>query len=353
MSSTAGDIIPSLLPVASKVYISHRRGALPFARYRNGTPNDLQITWRRRQISHFFQRYFPHFSRYLTDLAVTYYARRAFPFPLDPAWHLEPFPSLTLNLPGSFELLMPHLHSGALTSLRGITRFTGASSIEFADGVVLDDIDAVILCTGYSADWTVVAPFIEKSRPQDPLSPPYAGPPMHRLFMNLFPPAYADSCVLLCYSAFGKNNGFSFGDVTAWAVSNVWRGVEPLPSREAMEKHIDDHQKWVAQWAWKHDPNCDVSMVKQWEFQGWLHRVAGTGMENLGWGWKGWAFWWRDRRLYRLMNDGVETAHAFRVFETGRRRTWEGAREAIIRVNEEVKKKFPVREDEVWPRKLD
>lgn len=40
--------------------------------------------------------------------------------------------------------------------------------------------------------------------------------------MNMFPPAYADSCALLCYSAFGKSNGFTFADLTAMAISYVW-----------------------------------------------------------------------------------------------------------------------------------
>ncbi|KAK0707681.1 flavin-containing monooxygenase 9 [Lasiosphaeris hirsuta] len=351
LSSTAGDIVPTLMPVASKVYISHRRGAIPFRRYRNGTPNDLGITWRRRQLSQFLQRHFPTLSRRIADLTVAFLSRRAFG-PLDPAWRLEPFPSITVNLPGSFELLMPLLQDGSLTSLHGLTRFTGPRTVEFADGTVLGDVDAVVLCTGYSADWSVVAPWIETSLPQG-ASVEYTGPEMQRLWMNLFPARYADSAVLLCYSAFGKNNGFSFADVTAWAISNVWRGVEKLPARDEMERWIDEHQRWVAEKCWAVDDKCDISMVRQWEFQGWLHRAAGTGMDNLGWGWKGWVFWWRDRKMYGLMNDGLETAHAFRYFETGRRRTWDGARDAILHANEVVQNMFPMKEDDIpWPPKV-
>jgi dimethylaniline monooxygenase (N-oxide forming) len=316
------------------VYLSHRRGSIPLRRERNGIPLDLAITWRRRQMSQWMQRRLPGLSRWAADLAIGYVARRAFG-PLDPAWRLEPFPSIALTLPGLFELVVPLLKDGTVTSVAGIKRFVGAKSIEFDDGSVLDDIDAVILCTGYTADWSI-APFVETSRPR---TPGYGGPPMYRLWMNLFPPRYVDSCALLSYSTFGKNNGISFGEVLAMAVSNVWRGVEPVPSREGMERHIDDHQKWVAS-RWALDPQCDTGMVKQWEFQQWLHNAAGTGMENLGWGWKGWKFWWRDMKMYNLMNHGVETAHSFRYFETGKRKTWDGAREAIIRVNEEVKNKF-------------
>lgn len=339
LSSTSADVIPDLIPHAAKVYVSHRRGTVPFRRYRNGTPQDLQITWRRRQIGAFMQRHFPRLSRTIADAGIRYLAHKNFPN-LDPAWRIEPFPSVTLSLPGSIEFLIPLLEDGKLTSLHGLRRFRGPHSVEFADGTILDDVDAVVMCTGYCANWRT-APFVETSRPRDPA---YGGADMYRLWMNLFPPRYADSAVLLCYSAFGKNNGFSFSDVTAMAVSNVWRGVEPLPRRPDMERWIDAHQAWVAT-RYRLDPTVDASMVKQWEFQGWLHQAAGTGMENLGWGWKGWAFWWRDRTMYNLMNNGLETAHAFRFFETGKRRTWDGAREAIVHANETVKI-FPVKKGE-------
>ncbi|KAK0615600.1 putative dimethylaniline monooxygenase [Bombardia bombarda] len=345
LSSTSGDIIPTLMPLASKVYVSHRRGAVPFRRYRNGIPNDLGITWRRRQLSHLLQKHLPAFSKWTADLAVTFLSRRAFG-KLDPAWRLEPFPSITLSLPGSFELVMPFLQDGSLTSLHGLTRFVGPRAVEFADGTVVDDVDAVVLCTGYAADWSVAAPFMEADGKPKGVDT-YRGPPLYRLYMNLFPPRYADSCVLLCYSAFGKNNGFGFADVTSWAVSNVWRGVEGLPPRAEMERHIDEHQRWVAA-RWALDKSSDMSAVKQWEFQGWLHRAAGTGMENLGWGWQGWKFWLTDRKMYGLMNDGVETPHLFGYFETGKRRTWEGAGDAIVHMNEVVKGMFPAKEIE-WP----
>ncbi|KAK3332308.1 flavin-containing monooxygenase 9 [Cercophora scortea] len=350
LSSTAGDVIPDLMPVASKVYVSHRRGALPFRRYHNGTPTDLGITWRRRQLDQFLTRYFPRLGKWLADAAIPLLCRRAFGYALDPAWRLEPFPSITLNLPQFFELVLPYLRDSSLTSLHGLTRFTGPKSVEFADGTVLNDVDAVVLCTGYTADWSIAAPFVETSRPVfaiPNLKKEYGGPPLYWLYMNLFPPRYADSCVVVCYHAFGKSNGFSFADVMAWAVSNIWRGNEPLPPREAMEKHIDAHQDWIAA-RWAADCSADTSAVKQWEFQQWLHRAAGTGMESLGWGYKGWMFWWKDRRMYNLMNDGVETAHLFSFFETGRRPTWDGAREAIIHQNEVVRDMFPLKEIP-WP----
>lgn len=275
----------------------------------------------------------------MADLAINYFGRWTYD-KLDPAWRLEPFPSVSLNLPGSWEYAMPFLQDGSLTSVHGIKRYVGPKAIEFNDGTVLDDIDSVIYCTGYKADWTI-APFLDTSKPT---AHGYDGPPIYRMYMNLFPPTYADSCVILCYSAFGKSNGFSFADLTAMAVSNVWRGIEVLPAKAEMTRHIDAHQAWVAG-RWKMDNAVDTSMVKQYEFQGWLHQAAGTGMENLGWGWAGWKFWFKDRKMYSLMNNGVETAHMYRYFETGKRKTWPGAREAIIHMNKLVKSTVLVKEE--------
>ncbi|KAF5989586.1 flavin-containing protein [Fusarium bulbicola] len=301
LSTTTGEITPQVISTAKKVYVSHRSGQMV-----------VKPGWGARLLSSQF-----------SDVK------------LDPEWRIQSFRNPTLRLPGLIQDIVPHLQDGSLTSLHGIKRFLGGRSIEFDDGTVVDDVDSVILTTGYCADFSV-APFIENSVPK---SPTYHGPAIQRLCMNVFPPKYADSCAVLCYSAYGKNNGFSFSDVMNMAISNIWRGVSQLPSYEEMEKWVDDHQKWVAA-NWAREPHLDVSMVKQYEFQPWMHKQAGTGMENLGWGWAGWKFWWKDREMYNLMNHGVETAHTFRYFETGKRKTWEGARDEIIRQNRIVEESF-------------
>ncbi|CAJ2499665.1 Uu.00g025180.m01.CDS01 [Anthostomella pinea] len=333
LGPTAADVISDVIPVASKVYTSHRRGAFMFPLFSNGTPADLQMNWRRRQMGLFMQRSFPRLTRWLGDFALKTMQHRMYG-KFDPAWRLEPFPSITLSVRGTPDSILGFLKDGSLETLHGIKRFTGPRSIEFSDGTILDDVDAVISATGYGADFSAV-PFVETSRPTD-----YGGPDLVRLWMNLFPPKYADSMVLLCHSTYGKNNGFSFSDVSSMAVSNVFRGVHPLPPPEEMEKQIDEHQEWVAS-RWRLDNAVDPSSVRGWVFQGFLHEAAGTGMENLGWGWKGWKFWLRDRQMSNLMNHGVETAHAFRYFETGKRKTWPGARDAIIHANDAVKV-FPI-----------
>lgn len=347
LSSTAADIVPDIQPHAARpVYISHRRGAIPFSRFRKGVPPDSVATWRRRQITHFLQAHFPETLRVLGDIAIDLLVKFSYPN-LKPEWRMRPFPSVSLSPPKVlvFDHIQACLEDGTLKSVHGIKHFLGPRKIELLDGEILEDIDIVLLCTGYSADFSIIdESIIESSIPvgHGYDKQPGGGAPMQRLWMNVFPPTYADSMALLCHSAYGKSNGFSFADVTSMAISNVFRGAHPLPSLYEMNKWVDEHQDWVAS-RWKLDHNIDPSMVKQWEFQRWLHEAAGTGMENLSWmGWKGWKFWWKDRKMYNLMANGLETAHMYRYFETGKRRTWDGARSAILKLEEERKRVLPV-----------
>jgi dimethylaniline monooxygenase (N-oxide forming) len=337
MSSSASDIINSVLPVASKVYMSHRRGGYVFPTWRKGVPGDLMVTWRRRQIGAFMQRYLPNIYKWSTDTALQLLMRSVWGG-LDPSWRILPAPSITLSLPGASNSLIPLLKEGKITSVHGIKRFTGSHSLELNDGTMLEDIGAVICATGYTANMDV-APFLEQSRPSN-----YDGPDLVRLWMNVFPPQYAESMALLCHSAYGKNNGFSFNDVQSMAVSNVFRHTHPLPPKSDMNKWIDAHHEWLASQYRREPTGFEVSAVKTWEFQQFLHDLAGTGMENLGWGWKGWKFFLQDPKMSWLMNNGVETAHAFRYFDTGKRHTWHGARDAIIKANEAVKV-FPIKDE--------
>lgn len=335
LGPSAAEIIETLLPLVSELYVSHRRGAIVGKKWRKGKPLDLQATWRRRQMSAFMQSHFPGAMKWITDLLAEYLVYETWG-KLDPAWHLKPFPSIILNPTAAIsDTLIPALREGRLISVQGIKRFTGPRSIEFQDGAILNNIDAVICATGYKADFSV-APFLSKSRPSN-----YGGAEIARLWMNMFSPKYPTSMCLLCYSTFGKSNGFSYNDLISMAVSNVFRGVHRVPSEEKMNKDIDLHHEWVAS-RWRLDSHFSPAAVKQWEYQGFLHDAAGTGMDNLGWGWKGWKFWLRDPKMSHMMNNGLETSHAYRFFETGKRKAWPGARDAIIHANEAVEA-FPVK----------
>jgi dimethylaniline monooxygenase (N-oxide forming) len=61
--------------------------------------------------------------------------------------------------------------------------------------------------------------------------------------------------------------------------------------------------------------------------------------EKLGYGLEGWKFWWSDRDFCNMLMTGVDSIHTARLFEgrTGSRRKWDGAKQAILEANNEVK----------------
>jgi dimethylaniline monooxygenase (N-oxide forming) len=299
------------------------------------------MTWRKRQAAYALSRHLPAFSHVASTWALRYLAWRQWGT-LPAEWRLYPAPTPTLALPGTWASAVPVLRAGRARSVAGVARILGPRAVELLDGTVLDDVDAIVCCTGYRADWAPL-PFVETSMPA---AHGYAGEPLRRLYMNIFPPKHADSCAVLTYSAYGKSNGFSFSDVISMAVSNLWRGVDgikPLPPRSEMEAAVDAHHDWMAA-RWAMAPNTDPSAVKGWEFQGFLHAAAGTRCrENLsGWTLAGWRTWWRDREMYNLLRDGVETAHMYRYFDGPGRRRWDGAGDEIRRQNRIVNETFPL-----------
>lgn len=338
MSSSASDIVPLVVQNAAKVYVSHRRGTWIFGRWRNGLPTDLLVNYTRRQMGYVMQNWFPDLSAKLSKMATTFLMKKY--GDLDPSWRLlEDAPPLSLNLTACMDTMLELLREGKITSMHGVESFLGGKKVKFMDGTVLDDIDTVIFCTGYRADFSIL-PFVEHSTPEnDAQGNAFGGAPIPRLYMNIFPPKHAESMAILIASTYGKNNGFSFADVISMAISNIWRGVSAdiIPPVPEMERAIDAHHKWIAG-RWVKENTTDVCAVKQWEFQKFLHEAAGTGLENLGWGWKGWWTWLRDPKMSYLMRHGVETAYAFRYFETEKRAVWPGARDAIIHTNTLVKK---------------
>jgi dimethylaniline monooxygenase (N-oxide forming) len=164
-------------------------------------------------------RYFPRLARWALDAGLKWYIRKSWG-ELDPQWRILPAPSSAISLPGASDVIIPLLREGRGTSVQGIKRFIGPSTLELTDGSILDNIDAFICATGYSSDMSVASSFLTRRRPAG-----YDGPPLANLYMNIFPPAYADSMAILCYCSYCITNGFSFNDVMSLAVSNVFRGA--------------------------------------------------------------------------------------------------------------------------------
>lgn len=50
--------------------------------------------------------------------------------------------------------------------------------------------------------------------------------------------------------------------------------------------------------------------------------------------WNSWKFWWQDREIYNLCKSKITSPALFRLFESGKRQAWAGARSQIKHDNE-------------------
>ncbi|MCJ1380564.1 hypothetical protein MMC17_003672 [Xylographa soralifera] len=332
LGNSAADTATGLVGHASTIYLSHRRGMNIFPRTHSGIPLDLKFPRRLLAIKNILARHVPRFSQWLFDREVRSLTTSV--FALDPAWRIHPPPSIVSHQPTITDTLIPCLHAGSITSVHGIMRFLSSSSLELLDGTVLTDIDAVILCAGYQPRLDLMPDHNPTSIPQTKdfiAKTGYQGPPLARLYQNIFPPAYASSIAYLNYSSLTEG-AVPVGDLGSMAVAAVWSNQYALPTPAAMNKHIDAHHAWVAELA-KGD-TVYAAIVNEGPWLSFLHEAAGTGLnEYLGYGLQGWWFWMRDWSFCNLCMGGVLSAHVYRLWGRGR---WEGAREAVVKANRDV-----------------
>ena len=255
---------------------------------------------------------------------------------IDPAWGLDPVPSIKISPPIVSDTLIHHLRSGAVRSVVGVRRITGSSEVEFEDDTT-ENFDAIIFCTGYQLDFAVLDPDFDPSvQPSTAWTsaPGSKGRPLPRLYQNVFSLKAPDSLAFLGCVWFASG-AFCISDLASMSIAQVWTGKSQLPETSEMIRWANSQEARLSELARTGSPLA--TSVPQHEWLGWADRTAGTGvLGRLGWGWKGWQFWWSDRETWRLLMDGVMTASMWRLFDEGARRPWDGAKAEIIRINKEV-----------------
>lgn len=243
-----------------------------------------------------------------------------------PGWALKPAPSLLVTRAIINDALPGHLREGRVKSVAGLRRFQDATHVELEDGSSIE-VDTVVLCTGYRGDFSTMPtePNLQESIEHNPSG--------IRLYQNMFPPQHAESIGFLndWIVADGIN---AIGDLATMAVAQIWKGGFALPSEAAMNHWIDTNQAWIKSVVEKHGAPPALT-PDSWIY--WLNEAAGTGVnENLGYGLKGWEYWLWNRSFCGMLMDGaLDSPHVMRLFE-GRRKKWEGAKEAIICANRDA-----------------
>jgi dimethylaniline monooxygenase (N-oxide forming) len=382
IGNTACEIALSLVEHASRVHQSYRHGRIILSRfYENGYPSDMVGPWPSLRFGEHLRHHLPLLSRTLADRGherqmVSDVMR------LDPAlnrpglsqrqkrklaqdrirrqWHLLPCASATQVHPVVQEHWIPALSQQQIVPVRGFKSFGEGGQVHFQDGSTIEDVDAVIFCTGYSLDFSIFPALEMDGAEKIPVSKMRASsiqqqePSLPRLFQMIFPPKWASSIAFLSWMSV-LDTAWCTCELASMAVAQAWAAdcaqefgltkspsnVRPsalLPSEKKMNASVDAYQDWWRK-QWRKEPSFHPGYPQSHTFVRFLHETAGTGMfdhMDHPWTLNRWKLWWKDRALYTWLTKGPANSHAFRLFDTNPdgvpgcgRRTWQGARHAV------------------------
>jgi dimethylaniline monooxygenase (N-oxide forming) len=345
MGNTAVDTATILVGHAKTIHLAHRNGCVLLPRILNdGTSLDHGASYRTFGIRDTLEVMFPKLAANFIDNWVRQIQDKH--FNLKPEWRINtPTPSLSKQNPTVSDTLYPALKAGEVQSTHSIKRFTGSHTLELEDGTVLSNIDIVVLCTGYRLDLSYLGP----NDPCD-MTPNADGPHQYdyncpRLYRNLLSHEHPDSLAfvglaLLFFPA------FTMADLTSQALAQLWKHPEHLPSQAEMQEQYAKHRAWRARI--NAQPKTEGKgpqplQLETGEQLAWVQKMAGTRLdEHLSYtSLEAWKLWWRDPKLSKMLMDGIYSPHAYRLFDSpGKRKKWDGARRAIEKVNEDVKKRI-------------
>ncbi|KAL5120447.1 hypothetical protein ACEQ8H_001737 [Pleosporales sp. CAS-2024a] len=333
--NSAADTCTQLVGIASKIYLAHRHGARIIPRMHNGKPIDHNHNLRLFTLSSLVMKYFPHFGERQFDLFIKSFQDKN--FVVKPEWGFEP----AQRVPMVSDTLVHHLHAGDIESVPGLRRILDGTNTVQLDNERLMDLDTIIWCTGYTSDFSVLDPLY------DPSTPPSAawarakgsnGKNLFNLYLNVFSAVKPESLAFMG-NVYTTLSGFQIFDMAAMAIAQVFKGNSRLPPRSQIHGEIEAHHLWLAELA-SRGHNVSPGNVEGGPWMARMNELAGTGVDDyLGYGGKGWWFWIRNFRLSNLLMGGIWSPCMYRLFETGKRKAWSGAREAVEKANSVQKTK--------------
>ncbi|CAJ2509013.1 Uu.00g140390.m01.CDS01 [Anthostomella pinea] len=334
--NTAADMATEVSKCASKVYLAHRNGAIILPRWVNEQPVDHVRTYRKYCILQLMSRYTPSLWTSTMNSVIKKLQHQV--FDMNPEWRFEPAPSIINQRPLVSDDLVDKLAAGTIVSTYGLERVLDASTVETSDGKQYE-VDAIIFCTGFSVDFSVVGdadPTRATTKAWEETSGSN-GRALPRLYQNIFSLDHPDSLAFMGYLSF-MNPAFFMFDLASMAVAQLWKGNSAFPPQAEMERQVDQHHAWVCSLA--ATGSVMPAIVKASDWMDWVSDVAGTNLETyLGYGFAGWSFWFSDRRFCSWLMDGLLSPHMYRLFP-GKRKSWAGARDAIIAMNEDRTARF-------------
>ncbi|PNY29477.1 Dimethylaniline monooxygenase [N-oxide-forming] 2 [Tolypocladium capitatum] len=335
-SNSAADTATTLVGHARHVYVSRRHDAFVISRYIDGKPYDHSFNHRRGLIFDLLRRTLPSLAEEMMRKVLTRIHMKGCPdVPSDMDLTTAPLPSRTP--PVISDRVVPEILAGNITLVRGIREVSGPKSVVLEDGKEMD-VDAIVFCTGYRADYSLAGPF-DPTVEQSVAWTSAAGSncrALPRLYRNIFSLEHPQSLAFMGAIAF-PSPAFLTYDLASMALAQVWSGQFRLPPQAAMVAQVDEQHTWLASLA--AEGTVIPGWVKADEWMAWADEAAGSDVTaHLGYGLRGWSFWARDRAFCNMLMDGIPSPHLYRMFETGRTRTWGGARDEIVRINSPTSK---------------
>ncbi|KEY70133.1 hypothetical protein S7711_03369 [Stachybotrys chartarum IBT 7711] len=327
--NSAGDCVNELVGHASNIYLAHSRGTFIIPRMIRGARLDATGSWMFTRFGFWLGHMLPDLQNYLMGNFFVDLVRKAWG-KLDSSWGFDPHRSFAQAVSGMMinDSLIPAFRAGTVKPTAAIRKILGPKTVELTDGTVLEHVDAIIACTGYAVSLELARPALSYNQTHPQLDP------FPDLYFNIFPVDHADSIACLGYTIV-LENAATAREVAAMAVAQVWAGKSALPPRAAMLTQVRRHQAWLTKQCTKGPIAQHNALTMQYEWFRFVNDTAGTGLyEHFGWGWTGWMFYLTNPSLYYKLVYGVNTPHMLRLFETGKRKAWDGALEAVLRTNE-------------------
>ncbi|KAI0149573.1 FAD/NAD(P)-binding domain-containing protein [Xylariaceae sp. FL1272] len=394
LGNTACEVSLSLSREASCVYNSYRRGRVIISRYDDdGVPTDLE-PWPKAQFKYMLRQRLPRLAMRLERRAIIK------TMVSDAARHqdrgigdrerkqrMRAVEEKIKDLvhPAVQDDFVSALQSQRVTPTPGFKAFAGADKVLLDDGSIIR-VDAVVFCTGYALDFSIM-PELEmdgccglplrtaadvcksqtRRNEKTVTDMVKEEPSLPRLYQMLFPPRWASSVAVLSWMS-ALETAWCVCELAATAVSQVWaadtarkanagefhpprspsyKKPARLPAESEMNAAVDRYHAW-----WRRgrarESAAHPSLIQPYSFYRFLHEAAGTGMyDHVGHSWslRNWILWCKDGELHKFLTKGPATAHAWRVFDTNPtgipgcgRCVWPEARRAMRDVFEEYER---------------
>ncbi|KAH7012693.1 flavin-binding monooxygenase-like-domain-containing protein [Microdochium trichocladiopsis] len=319
VGATGVDIASFIVKAKAKqVFLSHRAQMLLLPRMVSGKAFDHSMSRRMGTIMRCLMAWIP--GPIMKFIATPMIAARKAAYP----W-LNDHPSfnaprkidcLPYRVPMFSDDLADNIRQGTVQTTQGIAEITGPRSVRMTDGTELDDIDAIVVCSGYTYDLS----FLQgPGNPCDPALAPdgfrahraakYYDPdyPFARLYHGILSEQYPDSLAIIGHMLIMKPP-FVVADLEAMAIASL---------------QYDFIVKMCANGP-IHYPGFCFSLEQA--TYNWLNTVGGTGAMVAG------------CKFYNLLMDGIDCPATYRLFDTPYgRKSWKGAKQAILDANEEVR----------------